>query len=115
MKGISFLIADSVHIFIDNSNLFIEGSKLVSRLEKVNVCDNKKPNFLDFYVDHGQLVTTVLHGRRMGGAFIVGSVPPANDTLWDRAKSHGCEVQLYRRNASNKERKVDLKLACRAM
>ncbi|CAI2202004.1 7210_t:CDS:1, partial [Funneliformis geosporum] len=106
---------NSVYVFIDNSNLFIEGSKIVSRLENVNVCDNKQPNFLDFYVDHGQLVMTVLHGRKMSSAFVIGSVPPPNDTLWDRARSYGCEVKTYQRNASNKEKKVDTKLVCRAM
>jgi hypothetical protein len=119
MKGISFLVAsspdNSVHVFIDNSNLFIEGSKVVGQLENVNVYDDKQPNFLDFYVDHGLLVTTILDGRNMGSAFVVGSVPPPNDTLWDRARSHGCEVKTYKRNKSNKEKKVDTKLVCRAM
>ncbi|CAG8755519.1 807_t:CDS:1, partial [Funneliformis caledonium] len=74
---------NSVHVFIDNSNLFIEGSKVVGQLENVNVYDNKQSNFLDFYVDHVLLVTTVLNGRKIGNTFIVGSVPPPNDTLWD--------------------------------
>ncbi|CAG8464666.1 9089_t:CDS:2 [Paraglomus brasilianum] len=90
MKGISFLVArppdNSVHVFIDNSNLFIE--------------------------DHGLLVTTILNGRKLGSTFVVGSVPPPNDALWDRARSHGCEVTTYKRNASNK---VDTALVCRAM
>ena len=68
-EGISFLVArspdDSVHIYIDNSNLFIEGSKVVGQLKNVNVYDDKQPNFLDFYVDHGLLVMTILNGRKM--------------------------------------------------
>ena len=48
----------------------------------------------------------------MGSTFVVGSVPPPNDALWDRARSHGCEVTTYKRNASNK---VDTALVCRAM
>ena len=100
-----------VSIYIDNSNLFIEGSKVIGYLENVNVSDHK----IDFYVDHGLLVTTLLKGRQLNRVFIVGSIPPGNDTLWARAKDHGFEVQTYQRNAANKDKKVDTKLVCAAM
>jgi uncharacterized LabA/DUF88 family protein len=119
MKGISFLVAgspkspnDFVYIYIDNSNLFIEGSKVISYLENVNVFDHKRLDFLNFYVDHGRLVTTILSGRKLKRALIFGSVPPPNDTIWDRTRDHGCEVQTYPRN---EEKKVDIKLVCSAM
>ncbi|CAB4404350.1 unnamed protein product [Rhizophagus irregularis] len=94
---------DSVSIFIDNSNLFIEGSKVIGYLERVNVSDHR----IDVYIDHGLIVKTILKGRNLNRVFIVGSVPPVNDSLWARAKEHGYGVETYLRNASNKEKKVD--------
>ena len=119
MKGIFFLAVSSpdnfIYVFIDNFNLFIEGLKIVSRFENVNVCDNKKSNFLNFYIDYGRVVMTALHGRKLGSIYVVGSVLSPNDTLWAQARSNGCEVKTYKRNASNKEKKVDTKLVCSAM
>ncbi|CAG8706536.1 9146_t:CDS:2, partial [Funneliformis mosseae] len=106
---------DSVSIYIDNSNLFIEGSKVVSYLEKVNAFDHKKSDFLDFYIDHGLLVTTILKGRKLNKTFIIGSIPPRNDTIWARARDHGCEVKTYPRNSSSKEKKVYTELVCDGM
>ena len=81
----------------------------------MNVCNKNQSDFLDLYVDHGLLVTKILNGRELSSTLIVGSVPPPNDTVWDRAREHGCEVITYPRNASNKEKKVDSQLICSAM
>ncbi|GBC02584.1 hypothetical protein RclHR1_00470014 [Rhizophagus clarus] len=105
---------NSVSICIDNSNLFIEGSKVISYLEKVNAFDHKKPDFLNFYVDHGLLVTTVLKGRKLNKIYVIGSVPPLNDTIWTRTRDQ-CEIKTYERNSSNKEKKVDMEFVCDAM
>ncbi|PKY59035.1 hypothetical protein RhiirA4_550254 [Rhizophagus irregularis] len=99
-----------VSIFIDNSSLIIEGSKVIGYLEGVNVSDHR----IDFYVDHGLLLTTILKGRNLNKVFIFGSVPLGNDTLWAQARDHGFVVITYPRN-SNKEKKVDAKLICTAM
>ncbi|GBB89602.1 hypothetical protein RclHR1_16330004 [Rhizophagus clarus] len=106
---------NSVSIFIDNSNLFIEGAKIVGQLENVPDVYSNSRSDIEFYVDHGLLVTTVLRGRKLRNAFIIGSIPSENDTLWARARDHGCEVTTYERNASNKEKKADVKLVCYAM
>ncbi|RIA86983.1 hypothetical protein C1645_828420 [Glomus cerebriforme] len=105
---------NSVSIYIDNSNFFIEGLKIVSYLKKVNVYDHKKPEFLNFYVDYGLLITIVLKGRKLNKIFVVSSISP-NDTVWDRMKFHGCKIQTYPQNALNKEKKVDTKLVCKLM
>ncbi|CAB4404324.1 unnamed protein product [Rhizophagus irregularis] len=101
-----------VTIFIDTSNLIIEGSKVIGYLEEVNISDYR----MDFYIDYGLLVTTILKGQKLINKVIIfGSVPPNNDTLWVQARDYGFRVITYPRNTSNKEKKVDAEFICIAM
>ncbi len=38
---------------------------------------------------------------------LVGSRPPPNDSVWHRARAEGFEVEVFDRNAANKEKQVD--------
>jgi hypothetical protein len=46
-------------------------------------------------------------GEKIGRSLLVGSKPPPNDSVWERARSEGCEVEVFNRNASNREKQVD--------
>ncbi|CAG8641810.1 17238_t:CDS:2 [Rhizophagus irregularis] len=106
-----FLVAtsDLVYIFIDYSNVVHEGSRELSFQNE------------SFNVDLNRLVIIVCNGRKLGGVFIAGSTPqiastPAKDELsWKRAEDLGFNVKTFPRNASNKEKGVDVDLACNIM
>ncbi|CAB4380019.1 unnamed protein product [Rhizophagus irregularis] len=112
-----------VHVFVDNSNLYIEGKYSVGQFEniydrvKIINEDTKVEEYQQVYymkylkIDYGCLLTTILNGRTMGGSpIIVGSRPPPNDTLWNKIKDLGYEVTVYDRNNENREKRVDMKL-----
>ncbi|GET01772.1 NYN domain-containing protein [Rhizophagus clarus] len=98
-----------VYIFIDYSNVTHEGSR------ELNIANDS------FNVDLNRLVITVRNGRELGRVFIAGSTPqtaptPYKDELsWQRAKDLGFDVKTFQRNASNKEKGVDVYLACNMM
>ncbi|CAI2194732.1 2276_t:CDS:2, partial [Funneliformis geosporum] len=114
---------EHVHVFVDNSNLYVEAKYSVGQLEriydrvKVINEDTKVEEYRQVYymkhlrIDYGCLLTTILSGRSMGSSpVIVGSRPPSDDTLWNKVKSLGYEVTVYDRNNENKEKRVDMKL-----
>jgi hypothetical protein len=96
-----------VYIFIDYSNVAYEGSR------ELNIVDDC------FNIDLKRLVLTVCNGRERAEVFIAGSTPPRAPTppkdelAWKRAKDLGFNVTTFQRNASNKEKKVDVYLACK--
>ncbi|CAG8515772.1 9003_t:CDS:2 [Paraglomus occultum] len=101
-----------VYVFVDNSNLFIEGKYTVGRIEQAGNFDYQRNSYQlnQLYIDHGRLLSTVLKGRRIGSnSVIVGSRPPPNDSLWDRIRNQGYGVIVYDRIA-NKEKKADMEL-----
>ncbi|RIA87075.1 hypothetical protein C1645_740379 [Glomus cerebriforme] len=112
-----------VHVFVDNSNLYVEAKYSVGQIEKiydrVKITNEvtKVEEYRQVYhmrnlkIDYGCLLTTTLNGRTMGSSpIIVGSRPPPNDTLWDKIKDLGYEVTVYDRNNENKEKRADMKL-----
>ncbi|CAB4387833.1 unnamed protein product [Rhizophagus irregularis] len=112
-----------VHVFVDNSNLYVEAKYVVGELEKiyewVKTIDEatKVEKFRQVYymkhlqIDYGYLLKTILGERSMGSSpVIVGSRPPPDDTLWDEIKKLGYEATVYDRNLDNKEKRVDMKL-----
>jgi hypothetical protein len=65
---------DSVYMFIDNSNVFIQEKKAMARFELVQEHLVR--------IDYGRLVKLIQMGRNMSSApFIAGSVPPSKDTI----------------------------------
>lgn len=108
-----------VHVFVDNSNLFIGAKYAVGEIEKVYDPDKpteepKKPNkgyMKHLQIDYGFLLTTVLDKRELGSnPVIVGSRPPPQDTLWNQIEDLGYDVTVYNRNPDNKEKCVDMSL-----
>ncbi|CAI2194420.1 19341_t:CDS:2, partial [Funneliformis geosporum] len=92
-----------VHVFIDNSNVEIEGKKFVSNLQAV--FENQ------LCLDYGRLLGLVLNGRQMGeDPVIVGSRPPPNDSLWKEIEDLGFQVKVHDRIFRDKEKEVDNEL-----
>ena len=97
-------------IYIDNSNLFIEGQRAAA-IEKID----KSGNTLDrnYKIDYGKLYKFVTQNGddEVCRALLVGSRPPPNDSLWAFAESVGFELMIRDRNVANKEKGVDTALA----
>ena len=97
--------------YVDNSNVWIEGQ----RIQAVKQGLARDPyDAIDRRVrapwsyDFGRLYELVCPlGTRVGRSILVGSRPPPNDSVWERARSEGFEVEVFSRNVSNKEKQVD--------
>ena len=97
-------------IYIDNSNLFIEGQ----RASAIKRGDNSGQTLdHDYRIDYGKLYTFVTQNGddEISRVLLVGSRPPPNDSLWAFAESVGFELIIRNRNAANKEKGVDTALA----
>lgn len=101
------------HVFVDNSNLWIEG-KYVSAVLKglAKNLDDAHINKIEdreWRIDFGKLLRLVTNddSANIKIAMIFGSKPPDNDSLWAVAKSCGLEPKVHERNFANKEKKVD--------
>ena len=101
------------HIFVDNSNVWIEGqyASAVNKKQANNMSDAHDNNVKDdsWRIDFGKLLDLVTDKNPMDikTALLLGSKPPRNDTLWNTAKSAGFEVELLTRNAQNREKAID--------
>ena len=100
-------------VYIDNSNLFIEGrrAKAVDTGKARNIFDAMNNGILDvtYRIDFGKL-HSLLAGNEIAEikrCVLFGSRPPPNDSLWGVAERAGFEVVVEDRNVQNKEKKVD--------
>ena len=111
-------MADNVFVFIDNSNMFIQGTHAIAALEDAGKWDAQRTTrqLTNARIDYGALLRVVLKERHLGGVpLLVGSRPPPNDTLWEKLKAQGLEVKVFDRNAANKEKKVDTFIVAEVM
>ena len=101
---------DSTHnfwLFIDNSNLFIEGQKFYATMNNWLVRMDPR-----FRIDFEKLINHIASDpKRVKDAYLYGSEPPSMDPLRKRIKAMGIEVKIFKRNSYNKEKEVDLALA----
>ena len=100
-------------IYVDNSNVFIEG-KRVSAVQigmVPNIWDAIEHRILDngYRMSFGKLYHFVAGNNRAdtARAMLFGSRPPQNDAIWQMAEQAGFEVVVHDRNFSNKEKKID--------
>ncbi|AAQ58422.1 NYN domain-containing protein [Chromobacterium violaceum] len=105
------------YIYIDNSNLYIEGRR-VSAVQQ-RLATNINEAMRDGILDHGYTISFgKLHEFLTGGdltkikrAALYGSRPPPNDSIWKSAERAGFELHLEDRNVANKEKKIDTGIA----
>lgn len=81
----------SVMLFVDNSNIFISAKSEAYRREGRAAKDQVRLQF-DLLLD------LALAGRPLGRAFVVGSIPPEQRTVWERLeRATGVKPELYER------------------
>jgi hypothetical protein len=97
---------NGLHLFIDNSNLFIEGQRVARESKSYDDL-----LVMRFRISYGKLLEYVCRDRTLKEAVLVGSRPPSNDALWARLKELGIEPRIFDRSAySNREKRVDAEL-----
>ncbi|CAG8739134.1 uncharacterized protein OCT59_012857 [Rhizophagus irregularis] len=73
---------NSVYVFVDDSNLFIEGKFAVGTKEMLGCLSSRGFQLNEFRIDHGLLLEVVLDGRLKGSKpVLVGSRPPSDEDL----------------------------------
>ena len=95
-----------VWIFVDDSNIWIEAKKLVSRLKCFDTHEDHRVR-----IDVGKLTDAVTRGRTVVNRYLYGSEPPPIDTVWKRMSQQGWNVSRHRRDIfSGKEKQIDTQL-----
>lgn len=91
----------NVHLYWDNSNIFIPAKYAAERREGSHAFPSVRIQFDNLYrLAHA--------GRRVAAGVCVGSVPPDLQRVWQRLGSTGIEVELFERGAaSSREQGVD--------
>ncbi len=107
-------------VYVDNSNVWIEGRRAsaVAKGLASSFQDAFDNNIVDpdWTYDFGRLYELACpSGAQVGRSLLLGSRPPANDSLWQKARDAEFEVELYDRNVTNKEKQVDTGLATRLL
>lgn len=97
---------NGLRLFIDNSNVFIEGQRVARETFKYD-----DDLVLRFRVNYGGLLEFVRKDRDLSEAVLVGSRPPPNDKLWNRLKGLGIEPRIFDRSIyTGREKRVDAEM-----
>ena len=110
MKCISSGTDDDCAVYIDDSNIFIEGQKYYAI--HLNLRVSRDPRFR---IDLGKLVEIAVGGRSLCFVKLYGSEPPALDTVWKQMRQKGLEVELYKKNSKGKEKEIDTTMTADAL
>lgn len=103
------------YIYVDNSNLFIEGQRVsaVKQGHSPNIFDAMNKGILDFgwNLDYGHLYEIVCGSPDEVAAARLWGSPPPGDSFWEMVKRKGFDVKIYEKNFAGKEKKVDTAIA----
>ncbi|XP_068754085.1 uncharacterized protein [Montipora capricornis] len=97
---------DLVFIYVDNSNVWIEGKKLAAKQQKLKCLEDPRMR-----LDIGKVADVVANGRHVVWGVLYGSEPPPIDTVWNIIRTFGWKVVTNKRSTiQNKEKQVDQQL-----
>jgi len=102
--------ANQCALFIDDSNIFIEGQKYYARSLNLRVSHDPRCR-----IDIGHLVDLAVGGRTVWYGKLYGSEPPALDTVWKKMREKGLEVEVFKRNLKGREKEVDTAMTADAL
>jgi uncharacterized LabA/DUF88 family protein len=106
----------TTYTYVDNSNVYIEGSRLsaVKKGKAKNIYEAMNNGIVDheWQLDYGKLYAYV--SGQDAVAKLWGS-PPPGDSFWKMVDKVGFKTEVYERNAANKEKKVDVAIATAMM
>jgi uncharacterized LabA/DUF88 family protein len=105
-----------VFTYVDNSNVYIEGSRVsaVRRGMAPSIYDAMNNNIVDraWKMDYGRLHQFLCGTDKaeIGAARLWGS-PPPGDSFWEMVKRQGFAVETFAKSAEGREKKVDVAIA----
>ena len=100
-------------VYVDNSNVFIEGRRVSAVQTGIapNIYEAMNNNIFDhsYKIDFGRLHDFVSGSDKSNikRCMLFGSRPPPNDSLWQIAERAGFEVVVEDRNIQNREKRID--------
>lgn len=95
-----------IWIFVDNSNIWIEAKKLMSRVKNFMTSEDPRVR-----IDVGKLADVIASGRPVAQGFLYGSVPPLVDSVWKKIEEKGWKVCTKQRSViTGREKQVDAQL-----
>ena len=101
-----------VHLFVDNSNVKIEGGRWA--YAKRIAGGRRGPQVDDKYeIDWGKFLHLVkIRGNRLLAQvpILYGSRPPPDDSIWKEIRREGFDVRLFDRNIRDKVKGVDMEM-----
>jgi uncharacterized LabA/DUF88 family protein len=106
----------TLYVYVDNSNIWIEGQRIqavrTGMAPDIRTALNQKITAPWSY-DFGQLYDLLCPlGQQVGRSVLYGSRPPANDSIWQKARDADFQVvTLDRSPITNKEKQVDTSLS----
>ena len=93
-------------IFVDNSNNWIEAKKLQAKRKNFKTSEDPR-----IRIDIGELTDLIANGRPMCKGILYGSEPPKVDSVWEKIREKGWEVETKTRSKiTGKEKQVDTQL-----
>jgi hypothetical protein len=93
------------YVFVDHSNLWIAGQ--TAQAKKLKDADRDSR----FRVDLGKFLHLLVRDRHISKAFLYGSVPPPNDSIWKAARKKNFKVKTFERSGSGREKELDVAMA----
>jgi len=90
-----------IYLFIDDSNIFIEGQRTAALREPADATARAR-----FRIDYGRLLEWIAEGRTLANVYLVGSRPPAIDSFWKVLPKHGITPSVFDRHGG-REKGVD--------
>ncbi len=91
-----------VHLFIDDSNIFIEGQRTAAQRDPYDATARVR-----FRIDYGRLLEWITETRTLASVYLVGSRPPEADTFWKVLPKKGIhQPKIFDRQAG-REKGVD--------
>ena len=94
---------EHVFIYVDDSNMWIEGKKLAAKQANLKCVEDPR-----LRLDIGKVTDVVASGRDVGWGILYGSEPPPIDSVWKKIREHGWQVVTSKRSTfTNKEKQVD--------
>ena len=101
VKKVELKKSTRVYLYIDDSNIFIEGQRTAA---------NREPNDPSarhrFRIDFGRLLEWITEGRTLADVYLVGSRPPEMDSFWQVLPKKGIRPKIFDRQGG-REKGVD--------
>ena len=100
-------VKEHVFIYVDDSNMWIEGKKFAAKQAKLKCVEDPR-----LRLDIGGVTDVVANKRDVAWGILYGSEPPPIDTVWKKIRESGWKVVTSKRSAiTNKQKQVDHQMA----